>query len=270
MGEGTCSVADCDLASAKLGMCKLHYDQQLRATAAPCFAEGCERRSRCRGLCDMHYKRSRAAPAPTPHEPWLLPGERWLAIPGYEGAYEVSDLGRVRSLEREMLGKDGVVQARRGGILRPATLKSGYLSLGLYAYNEGTASLVHRLVLLAFVGPAPEGMECCHGNGDRIDNRLINLRWASHLDNMDDKRQHGTHHNSIKTHCVHDHLLQHPNLKLWELRVKGVRKCLTCARTLNAQNLAWRSGRPFDFAAAAAWRYAEIMGESADGKTPAT
>jgi hypothetical protein len=52
---------------------------------------------------------------------------------------------------------------------------------------------VARLVLLAFVGPCPDGMECCHTNGNRTDNRLTNLRWDTPKANAADKRAHGTH-----------------------------------------------------------------------------
>lgn len=270
MDKGTCSVEDCGTAAAKRGMCKRHYNRQRVAEADPCITDGCEQRSRCRGLCNKHYHRSRAKPAAPPREPWDLPGERWLPVAGYEGAYEVSDLGRIRGLDREMLGKDGVVQAKRGGIMRPRRLRSGHITTGLHARNVSNTVLVHRLVLSTFVGPPPDGTECCHNNGNPADNRLANLRWASHLENMDDQRRHGTNHNSAKTSCAQQHLLRHPNLKLWDLRVNGVRKCLTCARTLNAQNLARRSGRPFDFASAAAWRYAAIMEGDADGESLAT
>lgn len=50
---------------------------------------------------------------------------------------------------------------------------------------------VHRLVLLAFVGPCPEGMEACHNNGDRRDNRLENLRWDTRRKNIQDREKHG-------------------------------------------------------------------------------
>lgn len=267
MGESTCSVADCDLASAKLGMCKLHYDQQLRATAAPCLAEDCERRSRCRGLCNMHYHRSRSKPSAFPQPPWELPGEHWLPIAGYEGAYEVSDLGRVRGLDREMVAADGVLQSRRGRVLQTSRMRSGHMQASLWSNNVATLIYVHRLVLLTFIGPPPPDMECCHNNGDPADNRLINLRWASHLDNMDDKRRHGTHHNTIKTACSQGHLLQHPNLKRWNLEVKGHRRCLACDRARTAQYEAKLAGRPFDFSAVVAHKYAEIMEGNAD-ETP--
>jgi hypothetical protein len=53
-------------------------------------------------------------------------------------------------------------------------------------------ALVHRLVLEAFVGPCPEGMEGCHNDGNRLNNDLSNLRWGTRSDNRDDARKHGT------------------------------------------------------------------------------
>ncbi len=52
--------------------------------------------------------------------------------------------------------------------------------------------LVARIVLVAFVGPCPERMECCHNDGDETNNRLANLRWDTHSANLLDKRRHGT------------------------------------------------------------------------------
>lgn len=51
---------------------------------------------------------------------------------------------------------------------------------------------VNRIVLLSFIGPCPDGMECCHENRDKSDNRLSNLRWGTKLANAEDKRRHGT------------------------------------------------------------------------------
>lgn len=62
--------------------------------------------------------------------------------------------------------------------------------------------LVHRLVLFAFVGPPPGGMEGCHNNGNPDNNALVNLRWDTHVNNLADRKQHGTlvlgerHHNN--------------------------------------------------------------------------
>lgn len=99
--------------------------------------------------------------------------ERWADIPDYEGLYEASDLGNIRN-------------KRTGRILKPALINSGYLIVGLWKDGKGKNFLVHRLVLSAFVvNPNPKVYtDCDHINHIRTDNRLINLRWVSHAENM--------------------------------------------------------------------------------------
>lgn len=111
--------------------------------------------------------------------------EQWKSVVGYEGMYEVSDLGRVRSLSYRRTGN---VKLMAGSIGR-----NGYHQVPLYRGAERTPKYVHRLVLEAFVGPCPEGMEACHGNGIRADNRLENLRWDALAKNQHDRVRHGTH-----------------------------------------------------------------------------
>jgi hypothetical protein len=107
--------------------------------------------------------------------------ESWLPVVGYDGLYEVSDLGRVRSLPR---------QRTAGGILRPGTTY-GYHRVSLSDGNVRRNLLVHRIVLLAFVGEPPEGFQAAHRNGDRTDNRLANLYWATREENTQDRHEHG-------------------------------------------------------------------------------
>lgn len=110
------------------------------------------------------------------------PGERWLPVVGHEG-YEVSDLGRVRSYLKSGKGARRVAMPH---VLVPLR-RAGYHAVHLRA---GPVHAVHRLVLEAFVGPRPEGMQACHGNGNAADNRLANLRWGTVRDNFDDKIRH--------------------------------------------------------------------------------
>ena len=110
--------------------------------------------------------------------------EKWLPVLGYEGLYEVSNLGRIRSYPRQ--GTDG----RIINIL--PSKKCGYMRVSLYRDGRRAAKKVHRLVLEAFVGPCPAGMEGCHNNGVRDDNQDSNLRWASRRDNCADAKLHGT------------------------------------------------------------------------------
>lgn len=118
--------------------------------------------------------------------------EQWRDIPGYEGRYQVSDLGRVRSLDRAVktVSRCGNRSARvvRGVLLAPQKHSRGYVQYKL----GGRIWLAHALVALAFIGPRPEGMEVAHGDGDKQNNAFRNLRYATPLENGDDRRKHGT------------------------------------------------------------------------------
>lgn len=104
--------------------------------------------------------------------------ETWKFVPGYDSKYEVSDQGRIRSYQRRP----------EGCILRPGRMPGGHLSVALGRKNS---QCVHKLVLLAFVGAAPDKHECLHINGNPADNRLSNLRWGTRSENMKDAYAHG-------------------------------------------------------------------------------
>ncbi len=119
-------------------------------------------------------------------------GENWKAVPGFEGLYEVSDLGRVRSLDRvvpvRLVSGSG---SRRvpGKVLSPGLDSAGYLSVSL---GKGRGYRVHHLVMAAFGGAPPEaGAQRLHCNGVKTDNRFVNLRFGSRADNMNDMALHG-------------------------------------------------------------------------------
>jgi hypothetical protein len=116
--------------------------------------------------------------------------ENWKAVVGYEGLYEVSDLGRVRSLPRPT--------GHRGRILKPNIQPRHYPCVAFSRKCKLKTFAVHRLVLEAFVGPCPEGKEACHNNGVWDDCRLVNLRWDTRKANHFDKRAHGTHNGGAR------------------------------------------------------------------------
>lgn len=119
--------------------------------------------------------------------------EKWAPAAGFEGLYEVSTLGRVRSIPRVVWRSDGRTHSVKGGVLRPATRKRvGYQHVALRKDGAYYTRTVHRLVLEAFVGPRPPGLECCHSNGNARDNRLENLRWDTPKSNGWDRKIHGT------------------------------------------------------------------------------
>lgn len=143
----------------------------------------------------------------------------WRDIPNYEARYQVSDDGAVRSL-------------LSGKILKTHPNARGHLRVKLYLGGRGTGRtfLVHRLVLLSFVGPAPESMEALHRDGIPSHNTLDNLHWGTKSENTLDSVTHGTHPMSRKTHCKRDHLLAGDNL----IPGKIGRQCRACARLRNA------------------------------------
>ena len=111
--------------------------------------------------------------------------ETWKPVPGYEGLYEVSDFGRVRSLDRRVRCAHGGTRFVRGQVLRPGTMNEyGHVSVMLG--RGGGSRCVHDLVLSAFVGPRPEGFEARHLDTNGFDNRLPNLAWGTKSQNGKD------------------------------------------------------------------------------------
>ena len=114
--------------------------------------------------------------------------EVWKQIKGFEGAYEVSDHGQVRSFKSKASPAKVLKQGWKGA--------QKYKVVVLRKNGVSVHSKVHHLVLDAFSGPCPQGMEGCHNNGKNTDNRFENLRWDTHKSNVADQLIHGTRHAS--------------------------------------------------------------------------
>ena len=113
--------------------------------------------------------------------------EQWRPIPDFEGRYEVSDHGRVRSLPRFVRrGNNGYMQP--GVMLKLSVGKRGY---PMASIGRAERRPVHLYVLRAFVGPRPPGMETCHADDNKTNNRLSNLRWDTPKANRSDARRNG-------------------------------------------------------------------------------
>lgn len=117
--------------------------------------------------------------------------EEWRAISGWEGRYEVSNLGRIRSLSRITIASNGRPRPVVGRILKLMVNPKGYHWVHLGSDRNHT--LVHIVMCEAFHGPKPEGHEVRHLNGNPSDNTLSNLKWGTKKENMADKNLHGTH-----------------------------------------------------------------------------
>ena len=138
---------------------------------------------------------------------YYLPMETW-APTGHEG-YEVSDDGRVRS----WWGYGAKSPAGPPRIMSPGLVR-GYHQVTLCDRLPRRHPYVHQLVLEAFVGPAPAGMQVAHINGNPLDNRLSNLRYETPAENQADRIRHGTDLAGSR----------HPQARLSEADVRAIRQ----------------------------------------------
>lgn len=129
--------------------------------------------------------------------------EEWLDIPGWEGSYQVSNLGSIRSLSRRVnkrASATGKLQTKattffvKGRTMRFSSHKFGHKRVVFRRNDIPETHQVHVLVMRCFVGERPNGHQICHNNGNPEDNCLCNLRYDTPKGNAADKRRHGTNH----------------------------------------------------------------------------
>lgn len=148
--------------------------------------------------------------------------EQWRPIAGYEGLYEVSDTGLVRGVDRT----DSSGKRRRGQLLKPRIdPRWGHHSAELCRGGQSFTTNVGRLVLMAFVGPCPPEMECCHNDGIPANNHVSNLRWDTHSANVIDCIKHGTHPGASKVQCDAGHDFDEANT-IFRSGRRDCRKCV--------------------------------------------
>jgi hypothetical protein len=152
--------------------------------------------------------------------------ELWRPIPGYEGIYDASNLGRLRSYwvpgGRHRL-------CRESRLLSERFPKSRYKRIVLTSRKGDRRSfLVHILLATTFHGPRPEGAEVRHLDGNSRNNHVDNLAWGTRLENMQDVARHGTHNNTRKTACPRGHPYD-------IVLPRGWRRCSECQRVAKAR-----------------------------------
>jgi hypothetical protein len=141
-------------------------------------------------------------------------------------------------------------------ILRGTVAANGYR---MVSAGTGRPRYLHELVGVAFLGPRPKGHVMRHLNGDKLDNRVVNLTWGTQRENLLDIVAHGRHERANRTHCPLRHLLAAPNLVADDAR-EGRRSCLACSRARAVVSNARRTGRPVpDIASLADEKYAAIL-----------
>ena len=147
----------------------------------------------------------------------VLGAERWLAVPDWEHCYEISNFGNGRSLSRMIaVGcRNGKISQRhyKGKPLKPIWNIHGYYHFHFTDGPKHKRYLIHSAVMLAFVGPRPEGMHVAHADGNKANNHISNLSYKTPSENARDKFLHGT-------------MLfgeNHPSAKLTDRQVEDIR-----------------------------------------------
>ncbi len=154
--------------------------------------------------------------------------ENWRPIDGYPG-YEVSDQGRVRSVDR-MIDNGRGSFLLRGKVFTPFITKKGYHSVGLRRDGKYRRFMIHRLVCANFLG-LPDNLQVRHLDGDPANNAVHNLAPGTNSENQHDSVLHGTHHCAQKQECKRGHPFDAANtLNYRSAKGTPARACRTCRR----------------------------------------
>lgn len=155
--------------------------------------------------------------------------EQWRPVAGYEDSYEVSHIGRVRSVGRWRNTRRGESNRWQPGKLLKQEKRSkyGHRRVTLYNNRNPVRRAVHQLVLEAFVGPRPDGLWVLHRDGNPSNNHVRNLYFGTPSENQYDRVRHGNNHHALKSTCPHGHPLDGERYLHGKFRS---RFCKTCMR----------------------------------------
>jgi hypothetical protein len=124
--------------------------------------------------------------------------EIWRDVEGYDGKYQVSNLGNVRSVDRTFSNSCGVMVTRKGIMLNPIQNRCGYMKVTMHKEGKVNTEVIHRLVAVAFV-PNPNNLpQVNHKDGNKRNNDVSNLEWCTALSNMHHAKQQGLRNNALE------------------------------------------------------------------------
>lgn len=162
--------------------------------------------------------------------------EGWKDVIGYEGIYQVSDLGNVRSLDRIINYSNGGKRLLKGRILKPGINSVGYYIVGLHKNRNQKTNQVHQLVAESFLGHTPCGYDLVvnHINKNKLDNNLYNLEVITHRENISVK--------SSKNTSKHTGVYFRKDSKKWSSRIyfNGALNHLGCFKNEYEAHLAYQ------------------------------
>ena len=117
--------------------------------------------------------------------------EEWRAVDGFDGYYEVSDHGRIRTW-KDKGARRPIRRAEAPHLMRPAPNANGYLQTSLHHAGHRRVAAIHVLVAEVFIGPRPAGQVVRHYDGNQLNNQISNLRYGTRKENAADSLRHGT------------------------------------------------------------------------------
>jgi len=110
--------------------------------------------------------------------------EQWKDIKGYEGIYQISNYGRIKSLARKVGSRNGALKPLPEKIVKPLYTKAGYLNLVASKKQVRETLVVHHLVAKYFIGERPEGLVIDHIDGNITNNHVSNLKYVTNKENL--------------------------------------------------------------------------------------
>lgn len=172
--------------------------------------------------------------------------EIWKDVVGYEGYYQVSNLGNVKSLTRKLKLPCGQIRTYKGRKIKPDTDSNGYQIIGLSKNGIVKEGKVHQLVLKAFVSPCPEGQVCRHfPDRNPANNKLENLQWGTkQQNNGTDRVVHGNSNDGYR--CG--------GAKLTLIQVKEIRQSKNKTQTALAKQFGVTQSTIFDIIHRKSWK----------------
>lgn len=171
------------------------------------------------------------------NQPSINPVEEWRDVPGWEGLYQVSDHGRVRSVDRVMDLPSGQTRRYKSRILKHGIHPAGHHLVSLYQGGKRTTQYVHVLVAEAFIGPRAPGEEALHHDDNPDNNHVRNITWGTRSENIRDMIRNGKHYQANQTHCKRGHAFTPDNINK---NGPNGRACRTCNRDRSRE---WRKKR---------------------------